>query len=60
MKDVGGVIEDLGGDAPLAPPPVAGGDVPKGGGEAGEGGPPEEVPGGLIRFSFCLLELGQA
>ena len=33
-------------------PAETGGDDVKGGGDAGEGGPPLEHPGGLILFSF--------
>ena len=66
MVEFGGVTEDLGGVAkklpppPGPPPPEGPGESPNGGGEAGDGGPPLDVPGGLIRFSFCRLEPGQA
>lgn len=49
--EFGGVIDDLGGVAKNAPP-VGVADGENGGGDAGDGGPPLEVPGGLIRFSF--------
>ena len=46
---VGGVVEPPG-CAPKKPPGEA-----MEGGEAGDAGPPLEVNGGLICFSFCLL-----
>ena len=46
---IGGVVEPPG-CAPKKPP---GEDME--GGEAGDAGPPLEVNGGLICFSFCLL-----
>ena len=49
VKDVGGVVEPPG-CAPKKPPGEA-----MEGGEAGEDGPPLEVFGGLMRFSFCRL-----
>ncbi len=55
LKDVGGVMADLGGVPKVGMPfPFPVGEDPKGGGEAGEAGPPleEPGPGGLIRFSF--------
>ena len=49
VKDVGGVVEPPG-CAPKKPPGEA-----MEGGEAGDEGPPLEVFGGLMRFSFCRL-----
>ena len=50
VKDLGGVFAPPPGWAPKNPPGEA-----MGGGEAGEEGPPLDVLGGLIRFSFCRL-----
>ena len=64
--DGGGVVEERGASKkeplPKFPslPFIGAGEEPNGGGDAGEGGPPLEVPGGLIRFSFCRLERDQA
>ena len=49
VRDVGGVVA-LPGCPPKNPPGEA-----IEGGEAGEDGPPLEVFGGLMRFSFCRL-----
>ena len=49
VRDVGGVVA-LPGCPPKKPPGEA-----IEGGEAGEDGPPLEVFGGLMRFSFCRL-----
>ena len=62
----GGVPVDLGDPAPTGfgkpkiPDPRPDGEGGKGGGEAGDAGPPLELPGGLIRFSFWRLERDQA
>ncbi len=50
VSDVGGVV-DPPGWAPKKPAPGEAID----GGDAGEEGPPLEVFGGLMRFSFCRL-----
>lgn len=64
VLEFGGVAEDLGGVAkkfpPPAPPALPFGELPKGGGEAGDGGPPLEELGGFILFSFCRLKFDQA
>ena len=49
VRDVGGVVA-LPGWPPKNPPGEA-----MEGGEAGDEGPPLEVFGGLMRFSFCRL-----
>ncbi len=50
-KGVSGGVEDPG--SWLGNRPPDGEDIE--GGEAGEDGPPLEVPGGFMRFSFCRL-----
>ena len=60
----GGVPVDLGEFSEKRPggrdPIPIPGEVTNGGGEAGDEGPPLEVLGGLMRFSFWRLERDQA
>ncbi len=59
---IGGGDPDLGGvpAKKFGGPLIVGGDDVNGGGDAGDGGPPLEHPGGLMRFSFWRLERDQA